>query len=90
MVCGVKYCGGCNSRYDRGGAFRKIKDHFQGRIEFHHAHEGNDYDVLLVISGCTNNCASVEQYSTKRGIIGIVDESQIDRAIEELEGLFKE
>ena len=100
MLCGVKYCGGCNPRYDRGGALRKIKDHFEGRqpggqdskgpIEFQYAEEGIDYDVLLVISGCTNNCASVKQYKTKKGIVGIWDGGQIDQAIEELEKLLQE
>ena len=26
MKCGVKFCGGCNPRYDRGAAYREIKD----------------------------------------------------------------
>ena len=26
MKVGVKFCGGCNPRYDRGGLLRKIKE----------------------------------------------------------------
>ncbi len=26
MICGVRFCGGCNPRYDRGKALEKIKE----------------------------------------------------------------
>lgn len=90
MLCGVRYCGGCNPRYNRGGAFRKIKKHFAGRIDFQHAEEDVDYDLLLVISGCPNNCASTEHYKSKKGIVSIREEGQINTAIEELEKFLKE
>lgn len=93
MLCGIKYCGGCNPRYDRGEAFRKIKGHFEGRegrIDFQLAQEGVEYDVLLVISGCHNNCATVDMYKWKRAIVSVTKESHTDRAIRKLEKYLKE
>jgi len=46
------------------------------------------YDLLLVIGGCTNCCASYEQFNTKEGVIKMWDKTQIEkiaRAIKELE-----
>ncbi|NLY71744.1 MAG: hypothetical protein GX076_08745 [Clostridiales bacterium] len=89
--CGVRFCGGCNPRYDRGKALEKIKEHFKDRIEFSYAKEDVDYDILLVIGGCTNNCASFSQFNSRLGHITMWSENHIDRIIEELEAtLLKE
>ncbi|NLP29536.1 MAG: hypothetical protein GX363_00210 [Clostridiales bacterium] len=87
MKCGVRFCGGCNPRYDRGRALEKIKDYFKDRIEFSYAKEDVDYDILLVIGGCTNNCASFSQFNSKLGSIKMWSEDHIDKVIEELEGI---
>ena len=76
MRVGVKYCGGCNPRYDRAGEYEKILAHFAddmgryakdgihtGRAVFEFAEQGGQYDILLAICGCTNRCASTNEYS---------------------------
>jgi hypothetical protein len=84
MLIGVKFCGGCNPRYDRGKAFETIKQRLQGEAEFVIAEEDVLYDYLLVIGGCTNCCASVSQYQAKNDPIRMWDESHIESTIEEL------
>ncbi|MBK5246031.1 MAG: hypothetical protein JJE49_02005 [Peptostreptococcaceae bacterium] len=81
MKCGVRFCGGCNPRYDRGTAYEIIKQNLQEKIQFEYAQEGVTYDILLVIGGCTNCCASYEQYIAKRGLIKIWDMDEIDKTI---------
>jgi 4-hydroxybutyrate CoA-transferase len=84
-VCvGVKYCGGCNSGYDRRAAYGKIRDDVESFAEkndkeicFEAATEGILYDVLLVVSGCANRCASIRQYKSKVAPIHIWNESGI-------------
>ncbi|GAB1476615.1 hypothetical protein MASR2M70_14510 [Bacillota bacterium] len=39
MLCGVKFCGGCNPRFERGKALEELKEHFEGRINFEYAEE---------------------------------------------------
>lgn len=34
MICGVRFCGGCNFRYERGKVFIIIKEYFNGRVDF--------------------------------------------------------
>ncbi|MBE6034505.1 hypothetical protein [Aminipila sp.] len=88
MRCGVRFCGGCNPRYDRGKALVTLEEGLKGEVDFVIAEENVLYDLLLVIGGCTNCCASYEQFNTKEGVIKMWDKTQIEkiaRAIKELE-----
>lgn len=73
MHIGVKFCGGCNPRYDR-------RAYYEATIKRHPAHvfsiaqEGVPYDCLLVIGGCSSCCASHEQYDYTR-LIKVWDEA---------------
>jgi len=87
MHCGVKFCGGCNSRYDRGAAFSKIQDQLLGQADFTIAQEDVEYDLLLLIGGCTNCCASYDQFTTKEGILKIWDESHIENIVRAIKNL---
>jgi hypothetical protein len=89
VKCGVKFCGGCNPRYQRGDGLNKLKEHFNGRIEFVHAQEGVPYDLFLVISGCVNRCASYNHYLSQSGYILMWDGNQIEKTIQELEQMIK-
>jgi hypothetical protein len=86
---GVKYCGGCNPRFERGKLFHSIKSRLK-EAHFEHAKEGVNYDALLVISGCTNNCASFQQYKYNKGVVNIKDSSELDRAVKELRELMED
>ena len=77
MKCGVKFCGGCNPHYQRGDAYRRIASDIP-EIVFEHAEEGVEYDVLLVIGGCTACCAGYDQYTVKDDVIKMWSEDQIN------------
>jgi len=81
MKIGVKYCGGCNPRYERGKALEVIKNQFIDGVSFDHAKEDMTYDVLLVIGGCTNCCASYEEYKANMGVVKMWDEGHIEEMI---------
>lgn len=83
MKCGVRFCGGCNPRFDRGAVFRKFQNEMTG-IDFSHAVEGERYDILLVIGGCTACCASYEQFAVDGDVYKIWDQDQIEKVEEEL------
>lgn len=88
MLAGVKFCGGCNPRYDRGRAYEQIKEHFRGRVDFRVAEEEQTYDFLLVIGGCTNNCASMQQYNHRYALIRMWDLQHLEATIVAIEKLF--
>lgn len=81
MLVGVKFCGGCNPRYDRGKALQNLKKELKEEAEFVIAEEGVMYDQLLIIGGCTNCCASFSQYQSKHDPIRIWDQEQIEKVI---------
>jgi 4-hydroxybutyrate CoA-transferase len=56
MTIQVKYCGGCNPRYERSGLIRLIRDDFpEVNIVYETPAEA---DFVLVVCGCSVRCAS--------------------------------
>lgn len=75
MKIGVKYCGGCNPRFDRAKLLDRIKARYAGgEVAFSYAKPGEQYDVLLVINGCERSCADIRGLRTERVIEIIKDE----------------
>lgn len=59
-ICiGVKYCGGCNPRYDRTAFLEKIK-HLCPEISFFSAAASKEFDAYLIINGCPSACANIK------------------------------
>ena len=85
---GVRYCGGCNPRYDRGHLVTYIKDKLQ-YADFQNAREGVSYDALLIVSGCTSMCVSYEKFYAKKGIVSINSDEDIDMAVNSLKMLME-
>ena len=56
-VIGIRYCGGCNPRYDRTAAVRSLQEQFP-KLKFCLQTE-DGYDGYLAICGCTAGCARV-------------------------------
>ncbi|MDO4719939.1 MAG: hypothetical protein Q4A78_04685 [Peptostreptococcaceae bacterium] len=59
MKIGLKYCGGCNCKYDRSKVTADIRKSFP-EAEFFYPDEESVFDELIVIAGCHVNCASHE------------------------------
>lgn len=90
MLCGVKFCGGCNPRFQRADALDTVRQHFAGRIGFEYAEEDKVYDLLLVIGGCTNCCASHGQYDVKQFFVKMWDQKHIRDIIKKFETVLQE
>ena len=59
MKIGIKYCGGCNSRYDRTKEVEKLKKQFP-QHEFTYQVDTAICDICLLVCGCMTACASPE------------------------------
>lgn len=85
MKCGVRFCGGCNPRYDRGKALKEIKEKLKNsNINFEITQENEHYDDLLIIGGCTNCCAGYEQFDWSGRVIKMWAAEHIEKIINEL------
>ncbi|CAK7068374.1 hypothetical protein CIW83_19030 [Tissierella sp. P1] len=73
MKVGIKYCGGCNSRFDRTSIVDKIKSDYK-EFEFSYAIESEEYDFIIVINGCHIACAGLQDLKSKRGFLIIRDD----------------
>lgn len=57
VTANIKFCGGCNPRYDRAEFARKIEDAYP-HIDFQM--NGSEIaDVVIVLCGCSAACAEV-------------------------------
>lgn len=57
MKLGIKYCGGCNSHYDRVAFVRELLNRLPPLAVTYHP-ETESCDVCLLISGCPCACVS--------------------------------
>lgn len=63
---GVRYCGGCNPRYDRVALVKRLEGFFPG-AEFVPAQDGTSYPAALVIYGCPARCAGISGLAVPGG-----------------------
>ena len=58
-VIGIRYCGGCNPRYDRVAAVNKLKS-LLPEMAFESVQPDHDYDSVVVVCGCDAACAKTD------------------------------
>ena len=79
MRVGIKYCGGCNPRYDRIAVVKQLARDFP-QHDFLGTHSVTDPNVLLVFCGCRTACADVSGLHPKQGTLWIRDEEEYAKA----------
>ncbi|MGH4117654.1 hypothetical protein [Clostridium sp.] len=75
MRIGIKYCGGCNPRYDRADLVSKLKEYIGDGHTIETAKQEIIYDVVVVLSGCTSACANHHNLEAKYEKIFVSSES---------------
>lgn len=74
MTVGVKFCGGCNPRYNRAAALRALERDFP-QHHFAPAQSVTGPDWLLVLCGCKAACADVSGIRPARDTLLVRDEA---------------
>lgn len=69
MKIGIKYCGGCNPKYNRKKLLNKIEEALSKEHDFVIADINQHYELLLVICGCTSACADYSKILADKVII---------------------
>ena len=62
----VKYCGGCNPRFDRVALVRQLEKTLGEALPA--AQPGELYDEIYVVHGCSARCADTSQLTARRFI----------------------
>jgi 4-hydroxybutyrate CoA-transferase len=73
---GIKYCGGCNPKFDRKAFVEELKSRHKD-INFEIASETSNYELVFLVNGCSRACVSKNKYSFKR-IISLDSPDKLD------------
>lgn len=63
----VKYCGGCNPRYDRSKIVQDLEKRYPSIRFISSSYEDKSWDFVLVLSGCTSSCTDYKGLKGKHG-----------------------
>ncbi|MDR3177218.1 MAG: hypothetical protein LBU06_11905 [Desulfovibrio sp.] len=74
----IKYCGGCNPRYDRTALAAKLRAAFPGLDMPETDEDGGPYDFVAVLCGCPAACAEHEGLEGRAGKMLIVSADQYE------------
>jgi len=83
LYCAVKFCGGCNPRYNRVAVYHKICKSLEDNAVFVSPNESEHYDLLLIIRGCTCCPYLYEDISADYRIV-LTDQSSIKDVLSEI------
>ncbi len=79
---GIRYCGGCNPRYDRLAALRRLQEALpQHRWEA--AAPGAGQSLCILVCGCEVACASAEDLG-ELPVLRICSEAELEALRERL------
>jgi 4-hydroxybutyrate CoA-transferase len=73
----IKYCGGCNPRFDRKYLVTKLRAAFP-QIHIVEMHDESPNDIVAVICGCSVACVDHENLHGRYGKIVITSEKGYD------------
>lgn len=83
MKVGVKYCGGCNPRYDRVAEINRLRAEFPDAA-FVSASGNADCDIVLVVCGCPAACADTTGLRAKDEMLTLWQLADVEKARQKL------
>ncbi len=84
MKIGIKYCGGCNPRYDRTNIIERLKRDLP-ESEVFAAAPAADMDYVVVVCGCRSACALVDGLIGRHGRAILTESDAYEGLLNELE-----
>lgn len=79
MRVGVRFCGGCNPRYDRGETYRELQESLPG-VVFAYLVPGRSYDGYLLVCGCQSQCAGRSEMDKELPVFVLTSPEEIKEA----------
>ena len=80
----IKYCGGCNPRFDRAGFVSRLVGRFPELVVV--SSDTVEPWLVLVVCGCHSRCASHEHMAGLVGKIVVYDDVEFDKVCEVVAG----
>lgn len=86
MKIRVKYCGGCNPRFDRKAVAEALRAACR-EAEVIERHAEEPMDFVTVICGCPAACASHADLAGRRGKIVVSSKEESEKMLATVKGL---
>lgn len=64
MKVGIKYCGGCNPRFDRAALVEKLEKEY-GKVELTYDLADPQVEHIVAVCGCERACVKEEDLDVK-------------------------
>ncbi len=77
MKIGIKYCGGCNPRYDRKAVVKRLIVDLMEKVPVKTDQDLTNVDLIVKVSGCRISCAHTES-SPNCPIIELSDQTDYE------------
>ncbi|KMO87135.1 hypothetical protein AB840_04445 [Megasphaera cerevisiae DSM 20462] len=77
MDIGIKYCGGCNSQYDRVEAIRHLQKMYPHHTYSYVSDERMAQDIWIVVCGCSRGCAGIEGLVARQHLFFVTQEEDM-------------
>ncbi len=87
MEIGIKYCGGCNSQYDRVQAVKLLQQACPEHRYSYVSDGSREKDIWIVVCGCPAGCASTEGLISRRHLFLITNEEDLKAAAIQLQSM---
>lgn len=84
---GVKYCGGCNPRFNRGDFVRKLKDKYKDLASIEPINENDVFDMIIIVSGCSSACVSCKNVKCTGEIFSVTSKDDFITVSEKIENI---
>jgi hypothetical protein len=82
---GIKYCGGCNPKYNRSGFVAGLAVKYKGKIKIEPIKEDVIYDMVIIMNGCSSVCVNISEMKHKGRILSVASEEDFTRIYEEID-----
>jgi hypothetical protein len=86
-MIGIKYCGGCNPRYNRENLVAELKTALPD-THFVFGEEALKANILIVVSGCASACPTIDENPNQR-VLWIREQREVQDMIRWLEKMTK-
>lgn len=85
MNIGIKYCGGCNPKYNRSVFVAGLAAKYKGEIKIEPIKEDIIYDIVIIMNGCSSVCIDISEMEHKGKIISVASEEDFTLVYEEID-----
>jgi hypothetical protein len=82
---GIKYCGGCNPKYNRGAFVAGLAVKYKEKINIEPIKENIIYDIVIIMNGCSSVCVNISEMKHKGKSLSVACEEDFTLIYEEID-----